>query len=182
MVPLAHLALAWSCSPRGVFLSSRFSSQAQSGLAKPCAELSNPVRSYAELRLEDSPAFSWQTSRAAPCFAVPGQARASGQGWMLPRVSTQWWARREIAPAKVASRRGSRNNTCKQEVISRGKRLNGSVTWHCTKTQPRAAAASWGGCRARGDAWEAVPCRAAPGAPTAEPCLQSWGWLRRGLP
>ena len=150
------------------------------------------MRSYAELRLEDSPAFPPQTSRAVPCravpcFAVPGQPQASGQGWMLPGVSVPWWARREIAPAKVASSTGSRNNTCKQEVISRGKRFNGSVTWHCAKTQPRAAAASWGGCRARGDAWEAVPCRAvpcraAPGAPTAEPCVWSRGRLRRGLP
>lgn len=114
--------------------------------------------------------------RAVLCRAGAGPGQ---QAWMLPGVSAQWWARREIAPAKVASSRGSRNNTCKQEVISRGKRFNGSVTWHCTKTQPRAAAASSGGCRARRDAWEAVPCQ---GRPRRSRCVRSRGRLRRGLP
>lgn len=100
---------------------------------------------------------------------------------MLPRVSTPQWVRREIALAKVASSRGSRNNSCEQEVISQGKRFNGSVTWHCRKTQPRAAAASW---EDAGDVWEAMLCRAVPccaGAPTAElgvaaaqPALSRW--------
>lgn len=121
------------------------------------------------------PSSAWRTRLAfppsatdLPCRAVPGQPGARGQGWMLPRISTlpgmstQRWARGGIAPAKVARSRRSRNNAREQEVISRGKRFNGSVTWYCTKTQPRAAAASWGGCRAPGDAWEAVPCRAVP--------------------
>lgn len=134
------------------------------------------MRSYAELRLEDSPALppADLPCRAVPCFAVPGQPRAGGQGWMLPGLSVPQWARRKIAPAKVVSGRGSRNNTSKQEVISRGKRFNGSVTWHCTKNPTQ------GGCRQLGrmQGWRrcvggcAVPCRARGahgGAVRAEP-------------
>lgn len=55
--------------------------------------------------------------------------------------------------------------------MSQGKRFNGSVTWHCTKRQPRAGAGSWGGCRARGDAWEAVPCSAR-GAHSGAACAE----------
>lgn len=104
---------------------------------------------------------------------------------MLPGVSMPRWARREIPLAKVGSSRGSQNSTCKQEVISQGKRFNGSVTWHCTKPQPRAAAASWGGCRARGDVWEAVPCSAR-GAHSGAVCVEleaavAWPALSRWL-
>lgn len=172
--------MAWPCSLCSVFLSSRFSSWAQSGLAKPHAELRAKCKVMPSSTWDNLPASAVQTSCAVLCYAMPGQPRASGQGWMLPRVSMLPWVRREITLAKVVSSRGSRNNSCEQEVISQGKRFNGSVTWHCRKTQPRAAAASWGGCR-RCVGGRAVPCRAVPGAPTAElgvaaapPALSRW--------
>lgn len=145
-VPLSHLAPAHLRCLLGVFLPSRFSRQVQSGLAEPRAELSSKVTPSSARRTR----LPYPRRPPVPCRAVPCSTRAfpgPWAGWVLSRVFPQRWARGETARAKVASSGRSRNNSCEQEVISRGERFNGSVTWRCTKTQPRAAAASWGGCR-----------------------------------
>lgn len=81
-------------------------------------------QSYAELCQEDSPALPAQTSCAVPC-------RATGISLPVGRVGARQAlpaalgeeGKVERSWAKVASSGRSRNNSCEQEVISRGERF-----------------------------------------------------------
>lgn len=162
--PQAHLALAWSCSPCSVFLSSRSSSQAQSGLAKPRAELSSPVWSYAELW--GLACLPLQTSCALPCQGSPGAAGRAG--CFTGSQRKYLWLKLGAAAEEAGTA------LCKQEVISQGEGFKGRVTWHCTK--PKAGRLLAAGEDAGLGEMRGRLCPAVPGRPQQSPvCVWSCG-------